>query len=103
MSAAHQLFAVVEQGDPFAIPEPPFKYVALPDRIDTYAVLAGSVRIGTVRHDAASGDFVARSNGTEQSAADVRHFTSHEAAARWLSKAVDGVIPRKPWQRRDAA
>lgn len=102
MSAAiHQLFAVVEQAaDPFAIPPPPFLFVEMRDRIATYAVLSGSTRIGTVRHDADSGLFVARTNGSSEAAADIqRNFASREKAAEWLARAIDGIQPRKAYKR----
>jgi len=102
MSGAHRLFAVVEQGDPFVIPDPPssaYLFRAMPDRIDTYAVLSGSGRIGTVRHDP-DGDWVARSPGSAESPADVRRWPSREAAAKWLSRAVNGVMPHADADRR---
>ena len=105
MSAAVQpLYAI--QGptaDPFGVPAPPFRFVEMRDRIDTYIVLSGSVRLGTVRHDAGSGLFVAKTNGCPNgsAAADIqRNLATREKAAEWLARAIDGIQPRRPYGSR---
>jgi hypothetical protein len=99
MSAMQRLYSVQEAAaDPFAIPDSPFRFVEIRDRFDTYVVLAGSVRIGTVRHDAGSGLFVAKTTGCPNGSAPAdihRNFATRDKAAEWLSRAIDGVQPRR--------
>jgi len=99
MSAMQRLYSVQEAAaDPFAIPDSPFRFVEIRDRFDTYVVLAGSVRIGTVRHDAGSGLFVAKTTGCPNGSAPAdihRNFATRIKAAEWLSRAIDGVQPRR--------
>lgn len=100
MSAAVQpLYAVQEAtADPFASADPtPFRFVEMRDRIDTYAVLSGSTRIGTVRHDADNGLFIAKTTGCPNGTAPAdihRNFPTRDKAAEWLSRAINGVQPR---------
>jgi hypothetical protein len=100
MSAAVQpLYAVQEStADPFAVPASPFRFVEMRDRIDTCIVLSGAVRIGTVRHHAGSGLFVAKTNGCPNGSAPAdihRNLATREKAAEWLARAIDGIPPRR--------
>lgn len=81
----------------------PFRFVEMRDRIDTYIVLSGSVRIGTVRHDAGSGLFVAKTNGCPNGSAPAdiqRNLATREKAAEWLARAIDGIQPRRRYGSR---
>jgi hypothetical protein len=106
MSVRH-MFAVAEaSADPLTIPAAP---VAVPraDLLDTEAVYRGAVDtanlIGFIRDDGlVSGDLIARTRGNASSPADIKRFTHRNDALTWLSRAVDGVVPRKKWQRRAA-
>jgi hypothetical protein len=99
MSAVQPLYVVQEAtADPFAIPDSTLRFVEMRNRIDTYVVLSGSGRIGTVRHDADSGLFVAMTTGCPNGSAPAdihRNFATRDKAAEWLSRAVDGVQPRR--------
>nr|WP_294516060.1 hypothetical protein [uncultured Rhodopila sp.] len=101
MSTVQPLYVVQEaSADPFAIPAPPFRFVEIRYRSDTYVVLCGSARIGTVRHDAGSGLFVATTTGCPNGSAPAdihRNFATRDKAAEWLSRAIDGVQPRCPY------
>ena len=77
----------------------PFRFVEMRDRIDTYIVLSGSARLGTVRHDADSGLFVAKTNGCPNGSAPAdihRNLATREKAAEWLARAIDDIRPRRP-------
>jgi hypothetical protein len=83
MSAAVQPFYAVQEAtaDPFAIRGPtPFRFVEMRNRIDTYVVLSGSVRIGTIRHDAGSGLVVAKANGCPNGSASADIHRNFEAS-----------------------
>nr|WP_294562144.1 hypothetical protein [uncultured Rhodopila sp.] len=107
MSAVHQLYAVVEQGNPFRIPDPPapaFRFVELRHAAWTYAVYQGDAPqtrlLGYVRNCPEKCVWIARTTGSETAPADIRRWPSREAAAQWLSKAVDGTVPREAADRR---
>ena len=107
MSAVHQLYAVVEQGNPFRIPDPPapaFRFVELRDAAWTYAVYQGDAPqtrlLGYVRNCPEKCAWIARTTGSETAAADIRRWPSRQAAAQWLSKAVDGTVPHEAADRR---
>lgn len=94
-----RLYSVQEAtADPFSLPDPPFRFLEIRDRIDTYVVLHGSIRIGTVRHDDGTGLFVAKTTGCPNGSAPAdihRNFATRDKAAEWLSRAIDGVQPRR--------
>jgi hypothetical protein len=77
-----------------------FRFVEMRDRIDTCVVLRSSVKIGTVRHDAGSGLYVAMTTGCPDGSAPAdihRNFATRDNAAAWLSRAIDGIQPRRPY------
>lgn len=117
MSASVRRLYAVRETDPApcAIPAPPAaaRFVPLEDRLETTAVygsgpictenLRGFIRYDDGRAASDRPAFVARTRGNASKPADMRSFTSREAAVEWLSRAIDGVIPRKPWQRKTLA
>jgi hypothetical protein len=95
MTGLRRLYAVVEQGNPFRIPDPPaptYRFVELVDVTWTYAVYQGDPPhtnlLGYVRHCPEKCAWIARTTGSETAPADIRQWPSREAAAQWLSKAV---------------
>jgi hypothetical protein len=103
--AIRQLYAVRETDpNPFAIIPPALVVVPMPNRENTDAVYRGRIDaetlLGWVRKDLETGDVVARTRGNAENAADVRRFSKQSEALDWLTTAIDGVIPRKPSQRR---
>jgi hypothetical protein len=117
MSASVRRLYAVRETDPApcAIPAPPAaaRFVPLEDRLETTAVygsgpictenLRGFIRYDDARAASDRPAFVARTRGNASKPADMRSFTSREAAVEWLSRAIDGVIPRRPWKRRTLA
>jgi hypothetical protein len=107
MTGPHRLYAVVEQGNPFHIPDPPaptYRFVELVDATWTYAVYQGdppaTILLGYVRHCPEKCAWIARTTGSETAPADIRQWPNREAAAQWLSKAVDGTVPGEAADRR---
>ena len=107
MTGPHRLYAVVEQGNPFRIPDPPapaYRFVELVDAIWTYAVYQGdpphTTLLGYVRNCPEKCAWIARTTGSASAPADVRQWPSREAAAKWLSRAVNGVMPHADADRR---
>jgi len=107
MTGPHRLFAVVEQGNPFRIPDPPapaYRFVELVDATWTYAVYQGdpphTTLLGYVRNCPEKCAWIARTTGSSSAPADVRQWPSREPAAKWLSRAVNGVMPHADADRR---
>jgi hypothetical protein len=72
---------------------PGFHFLPVANREALVAVHRGTDRIGWIRLDE-TGNFVARTIGSELSAADIRRFPDHVGAVKWLAGSVDGAGPR---------